>query len=187
MAADWSALDSGVVPHWRDCAAVGKTQPVWVVIPSIDRPETLCDTTLRLCRRHGIQMHRVAVFVTPGHVAGQSETEEARYKRTLAARGFGRVRIVMGGSGLERQMARARAWVGLNGYMVTMSDRVSDYKEGYYLGGASDRVCLRSLPLGSLPRIIQHGYQLLQSGGFAAWSVSPSHVTFHLRPDRLSR
>ena len=45
---------SGAVPHYYDVALHDMdVSDIRIAIPSYDRPETLCEATLRLLKRHG--------------------------------------------------------------------------------------------------------------------------------------
>ena len=161
-----------------------KRSDYWVVIPSFDRPEILCSTTLGLLRLHGVEMNRVAVFVSPETIEANGDPEWYRYTRTLKDRGFGEVNVVPGGRGLEVQMERAMEWVG-HGYMIVMSDYVKSVMALDSSLPGSTRV--RSVPAGTLPLLWEHAAEMLEATGHRAWSVNPSSRYSCLRENMISR
>ena len=155
-----------------------------MVIPSFDRPETLCSTTLTLLRCHEIPMDRVAVFVSPTTVQTAGVPEWYRYVRTLKKQGFGDVHVVPGGHGLEQQMEKAFEWVG-TGYAIVMSDFVKNIMESATT--STGAAVLRPVPHGSLKWLWEHGAQVLTATGCRAWSVNPSHNAICLKQNIISR
>jgi hypothetical protein len=96
-----------------------------IVIPSLNRPEELCLTTLALLRSHGVALSDVGVFITPSTLAEHDAPEWSRYLAALRRHDMMQVHLLPGAKGLEKQMEKAMEWVG-EGYMITMSDTVTD-------------------------------------------------------------
>jgi hypothetical protein len=154
-----------------------------IIIPSFDRPEILCTTTLSLLRYHKIDLTRVAVFVSPDLAPGQIQPEWFRYMEAFRKHGFLEVQLHPGGHGLTGNMDAALRWVG-KGYFITMSDRVSEILMPVQSQGR--RVQSEAAPVGMLSQFLSHGYDLLVAGKFTAWSLNPSHNPFMLRSGVLS-
>jgi hypothetical protein len=57
-----------------------------IVIPSLNRPEELCLTTLALLRSHGVALSDVGVFITPSTLAEHDAPEWSRYLAALTTR-----------------------------------------------------------------------------------------------------
>ena len=50
---------------------------ILVAIPSLDRPDELCAGSLAFLREQGVRMPNVTVFVAPGKIKKNTETEKA--------------------------------------------------------------------------------------------------------------
>jgi hypothetical protein len=175
---------SGRISHWECFKRKQKKHPYKVVIPSFNRPQSLCLNTLGLLKAHGVPTHQVAVFVSPKNAPGQTEPEWYRYLSTLKAYGYNDVQVLPGGVGLEQQLAKAMAWAD-GGYVIVMSDTVQDVLMKLASSDPYDN--LRPLPKGSLPAIWEHAAHLMTISGCMAWSVNPSHRTNNLHANRISR
>ena len=171
------------VPHFLDYVDA-ELPEVKVVIPSFDRPEQLCKTTLPLIQQNSIPLEKVAVFVAPGHAPGRTAPEWQRYLDALRRFGLTEVRLLEGGRGLVANMNAALEWVG-SGYFITMSDSVTDVQQVFQDGRGLPK--LRPLPKRGLHAIICHGRALMAAGSFVAWGLSPSHSARCLKEDQLSR
>ena len=68
-----------------------------IAIPSVNREEALCQQTLTTLKQQEWCMSEVHVFVQPGCLGGDSETQMTKYRRSLTANGFAEVRVVNGG------------------------------------------------------------------------------------------
>jgi hypothetical protein len=144
-----------------------------IVIPSLNRPEELCLTTLALLRSHGISLSNVGVFITPTVLAEHDAPEWSRYLAALRRHDMLEVELLPGAKGLEQQMRKAMEWVG-QGYMITMSDTVTDILVRH-TRRRSGRQFLAPMKKGCLLPLIHHARDLMIAGAFTAWSVNPMH------------
>jgi hypothetical protein len=179
-----SHVSKGTVPHLTQYENVSCLSDYKIIIPSFDRPEVLCETTLSLLRRHQVEMENVAVFVDPGVAPGQTAPEWYRYLEAFRKHDFLSVQLHPGAKGLTANMDAALRWVR-KGYFITMSDRVSEILLPARSRGG--RVRAVPAPPGTLKALISHGYDMLLAGPFAAWSLNSVHNPYMLRPDVLSR
>ena len=171
------------VPHFLDYVDA-QLPAVKVVIPSFDRPEQLCRTTLRLIQQNSVPLENVAVFVAPGRAPGHTMPEWQRYLDALRSFGLAEVRLVEGGRGLVANMNAALEWVG-SGYFITMSDSVTDIQEVYRDRNRNAK--LRPLRRKGLHALICHGRTLLAEGGLVAWGLCASHSARCMKEGQLSR
>lgn len=179
-AADVASRSIPDLTNWADIALMAEIK---FVIPTYDRPDRLCTSTLAMLRKHGIPMKQVGVFVFPGIVRGQSAPEWQRYLEALKTHNFTDVHLLQGGVGLEGNMAAALRWVQ-QGYFVTLSDSVKDLLQ---VTGPAEGRSLRPASPGCLKALIMHGYSLMIAGGFTAWSVNPIHNAPRMPHNTISR
>jgi hypothetical protein len=154
-----------------------------IVIPSLNRPEELCLTTLALLRSHGISLSTVGVFITPIVLEEHDAPEWSRYLEALRRHNMMEVQLLPGAKGLEQQMNLAMEWVG-EGYMITMSDTVSDILVRH-TPRRSGRPFLAPLIKGRLLPLIHHAHDLMIAGTFTAWSVNPMHNAGRMSSENL--
>lgn len=180
-----AALD--IIPHFYDYYDKAPLPEFKIVICSWDRSEMLCAQTLSLIKRNNIPLDRVGVFVPPGRYPKNKIPEWQMYLNAFRKYGFLDVNLFDGGTGIETNMTKAFEWVG-NGYFVSLADNMSEIQQrsGFALGkkGKND---LTKLPDGGLRAIICHGYEMLRSGKYMAWSLNPNHNGVHLSNLTLSR
>jgi hypothetical protein len=172
--------------HW-DNYSVGATHPEYtIIIPSFDRPETLCKQTLSWLRFQKVDESRIVVLVAPGKAdtdgAGLQEWE--RYVEATRVRGFGNIRIRAGGIGLCAQMMSGMQLVGVGNYMVVISDTVKCVKRHMAYKGIRS---LTPIASGELIKVLSHGHDVLQSHGFVAWSSVANHNAIRMDPVNVSR
>ena len=177
--------DAGV-PHYYDVALqhMDMTE-IRVAVPSYDRPDILCEATLKLLRGHGFPMSQVHVFVSPRQSPNAQEPEWHRYLTKLRREGFREVNLEVGCDGLEHQMHAIFMWA-CRGYVIVMTDDVRDILERKKPRTGS-RPELTPLPLGMLRALFLHGRNMLQSHHCFAWSVNCSQNVRHLDESKISR
>jgi len=154
-----------------------------VVIPTLDRPDELCLTTLALLRSHGVSLADVGMFITPSTTDTNDAPEWSRYLRALKRHDMLEVQLLPGARGLEKQMEKAMEWVS-EGYMITMSDTV---KEIFVrkLRKTSRKPFLAPMTKGLLPSLFHHGRDLLGACQCTAWSVNPMHNAGRMNDNAL--
>ena len=182
---DQHALESGAVLHFYDYLKCSSKVEYQICIPSFNRPERLCESTLRLLRRHGIAMNRVHVFVAPTRAPAQGRPEWSRYIRELRERGYGDVHVEPGGDGIVDQMHAIFSWAAEGTYIICLADDVDDIKCRKD-GKASTSRC-KPLPNSSLEALFSHAWDLMRAGNFSAWGLSPSKNVLHMDAKSLSR
>ena len=178
-------IDKECIPGWRLWVNEKQRLGYDVVIPSHARPADLCRTSLTLLRKHSVDMSRVHVFVDYEARTTCGERAYDTYVRTLRARGFAAVHVQPGGKGLEGNMQAIRTLFDIGTYLITMSDKVTDVLEVTTNGSKAE--VLKPIPVGSLPSLWHHGHEVLQAGGFAAWSTNATHSARTMRKDVMSR
>jgi hypothetical protein len=166
-------LHVGEVVNYMDYLGHTNRPNFKIVIPSLNRPEELCLTTLALLRSHGISLSSVGVFITPIVLEEHAAPEWSRYLAALRRHNMLEVQLLPGAKGLEQQMRMAMEWVG-EGYMITMSDTVSDILVRHERR-RSGRQVLAPMIKGCLLPLIHHAHDLMIAGTFTAWSVNPMH------------
>ena len=171
------------VSHYMDYVGKSCRVPCKVVIPTFDRPDVVCATTLSLLKRQGVDLSSVALFVSPDRPPQSKQPEWERYLLALRKHDMMEVQLLSGGSGLTGNMIAAMTWVK-EGYFLTMSDRVSEIFHRVQLGANAPK--LVPAPIGTLPALIAHGYDMMKKGGFVAWSVNPAKNVMMLRDNVLS-
>ena len=144
-----------------------------IVIPSFDRPEQICRTTLALLRRHGVSLSDVGVFITPSTQGKDDDPEWSRYLAALRSHDMLEVNLLPGAKGLENQMEKAMEWMG-EGYMLNFSDTVTDIMVRR-TRKRSGQHFLAPMKRGLLPALFHHARDLMVAGAFTAWSVNPMH------------
>jgi hypothetical protein len=166
-------LHIGEVVNYMDYLEHTQRPNYKIVIPSLNRPEELCLTTLALLRSHGISLSNVGVFITPTVLAEHQTPEWSRYLAALRRHDMLEVHLLPGAKGLDQQMRKAMEWVG-EGYMITMSDTVTDILVRH-TRRRSGRQFLAPMTKGCLLPLIHHARDLMIAGAFTAWSVNPMH------------
>ena len=180
-----SGLQSGKIPHYRLYQNWAERPEYEVNIPSHARPEDLCNTTLPFLRDHGVNMTRVNIFVDIAWTDHRGVDAMTLYSQCLRSRGFHEVHVRRGAAGLEGNMQQAWAFFDIGTYVITMSDRVNNVLE--FVRGTGQHGRKRPLAKGSLLAVWHHAYDLMTSGGFAAWSSNASHSAMCMHERRLSR
>jgi hypothetical protein len=172
--------------HWDSYSALQCNVQYTIVIPSFDRPQTLCNQTLSWLRSQQIDESRIVVLVAPGraNIDGSDLQEWERYVETTRAEGFGNIRIRAGGVGLCAQMIAGMQMVGVGNYMVVISDTVKCVKRHSAHKGKRRLMPIAS---GQLLNIISHGLDLLKTHGFVAWSSVANHNAMRMEPLKVSR
>ena len=176
-------------PHFLDyvneeVAALNFT----VVIPSYDRPEVLCSKTLSLLRKHGVSDQNIMVLITPGRVPGNTESEWNRYRTCLLTNGYQDVRREIGALGLEKQIWQGMQFVGQGGYMICMTDDVSDIKMMRLLSRKMKAPKgPQVLTAGGLLGVFSLGWQLINDLQVGGWGVNCAHDGRSLHPRLVSR
>ena len=140
----------GTLPHWEDYASKTKKHDFTLVIPSFDRPQQLCGSTLRYLCEQQVDLSKVTVFVSPQNAINNPEPEWFRYTSTLRREGFGEVNVRPGGVGLENQLIVAMEWAK-SGYLIVMTDLVEGVSTEVRHDRARDE--LAPLPIDSLPAL----------------------------------
>ena len=172
--------------HW-DTDPVRKRHPDYtIIIPSFDRPETLCKQTLSWLRFQQVDESRIIVLVAPGKADtdGDGPQEWERYVEATRVAGFGKIRIREGGIGLCAQMMSGMQMVGVGNYMVVISDTVKCVKcHKDYKGFRS----LTPIASGELINVLSHGHDMLLSNGFFAWSSVANHNAMRMDHVHVSR
>ena len=179
------ALESGTVAHFFDYLKCSHKVDYQICIPSFNRPERLCETSLRLLRRHGIPMDRVHVFVAPTPVPTRCRPEWSRYMRELRERGYADVHIEPGGDGIVHQMRAIFSWAAEDTYIICLADDVVEIK--CRKDNKSDGHCCKPLPHKSLEALFAHAWDLMRAGNFSAWGLSPCKNVLHMDARSLSR
>jgi hypothetical protein len=174
-------IDDGTVKHYEDYVNSSKRPVFKVVIPTFDRPEQLCLTTLTLLRSHGVPMCNIGVFITPTTLDTADAPEWSRYLDALRKYDMLEVHLLPGAVGLEAQMERAMQWVG-DGYFITMSDTVKDILVRR-CRKKTRKPFFAPMTKGMLLALFHHGYDLLLAGEFTAWSVNPMHNVGRMSED----
>ena len=154
-------------------------------VPSFNRPEKLCRTTLRLLRRHEIDLNRVHVFVAPSLVPNEIRPEWSRYVRELRKHNFGTVHVEPGGDSLWEQMQAIFRWAAEGSHVVCLSDDVNDIQEMKTRKDGS--IHKKPLASGLLDALFQHAWDLLRAGNFSAWGLSASKNPLCMSPKIISR
>ena len=184
MPPQFEADADGTLPHWADYAGKTKVHDFKLVIPSFDRPQQLCGSTLRYLREQQVDLSKVTVFVSPQNAINNPEPEWFRYTSTLRREGFGDVNVRPGGVGLENQLIASMEWAR-SGYLIVMTDLVKGVSTK--VKNEQGRDVLVPLPIGSLPDLWEHAFDLMKSQGAHTWSCNPSHRADFLRIDVVSR
>ncbi len=172
--------------HWDDYCGELKHPAYTIIIPSFDRPETLCKQTLSWLRFQRIDESRMVVLVAPGkaHTGTGGLQEWERYVEATRAGGFGNIRIRAGGIGLCAQMMSGMQLVGVGNYMVVMSDTVKSVKRHTLNMGTPK---LAPIASGELINVLSHGHDMLLSNGFFAWSSVANHNAMRMDHVHVSR
>ena len=180
-----AALQKGTVPHFHDY--VTNRQPVDYVIciPSFNRPNKLCTSTLALLRRHGVNLRAVHVFVAPSCAPDESRPEWHRYSEALREHGFEDVHVEPGGDGLCAQMTAIMAWTEPGTYLICLSDDVDDIDEKKIRKNGT--IYTRPLPSGTLPALFSHAWDLMTAGCFTAWGLNAPKNTMNMNCRTISR
>ena len=177
---------SGAVPHYYDVALHDMdVSDIRIAIPSYDRPETLCEATLSLLKRHGFPLNQVHVFVSPIQVWNSHNPEWKRYLNAMRREGFHEVNLEVGCHGLEHQMHAIFTWAH-HGDLIVMTDDVQDILERRTPHGCT-KAELTPLPLGMLSALFLHGRDMLKSSACFAWSLNCSHNVRSLDETSISR
>ena len=154
--------------HWDDYRVDHSHPEYTIIIPSFDRPETLCKQTLSWLRYQKVDESRIVVLVAPGKADtdGDGLQEWERYVEATRLRGFGNIRIRAGGIGLCVQMMSAMQLVGVGNYMVVISDSVKCVKRHMAYKGIRN---LTPIASGELINVLSHGHDVLQSHGLESF------------------
>ena len=182
---DQAALESGTVPHFYDYLKKKRKAAYHICIPSFNRPEKLCRTTLRLLRRHEIDLNRVHVFVAPSLAPQESRPEWSRYVRELREHNFGAVHVEPGGDSLWEQMQAIFSWAAEGTHVVCLSDDVDDIQEMKTRKDGS--IHKKPLASGSLDALFHHAWDLLRAGNFSVWGLSASKNPLCMNANIISR
>ena len=173
------------VPHLYDVVRYGlDVTDVRIAIPTFGRPDTLCNATLPLLRRHGFPMEQVHIFISPRQAADSQDPEWFRYLTALRREGYDTVHLEVGRDGLENQMHSIFTWAG-SGYLIVMTDDVRDVLVRKVPPGADAR--LEPLPLGMLRALFLHGRDLLVATDCFAWSLSASRNLRSMDESKIPR
>ena len=178
-------LKSDEIPHWRLYQQLHRRPVYEVNIASHARAETVCSSTLPLLQAHGVDMSRVSVFIDFDWKNDEGVDACTLYSQCLRRNGFHTVHVRRGGAGLEGNMRQAFALFELGTYVITMSDKVDDVLE--FVKGVGRHGRTRPLAKGALLAIWHHAYDLIRTGGYAAWSTSASHSLLNLHDRMLSQ
>jgi hypothetical protein len=172
--------------HWDDYRVDHSHPEYTIIIPSFDRPETLCKQTLSWLRYQKVDESRIVVLVAPGKADtdGDGLQEWERYVEATRVHGFGKIRIRLGGIGLSAQMMAGMQLVGVGNYMVVMSDTVKSVKRHTLNMGTPK---LAPIASGELINVLSHGHDMLLSNGFFAWSSVANHNAMRMDHVHVSR
>ncbi len=126
------------------------------------------------------------VLVAPGKANNDgSDLQQWEHDvETTRAEGFGNIRIRAGGVGLCAQMIAGTRLVGVGNYVVVISDTVKSVKRHTETKGKRSLIPIASRELLS---IISHGFDLLQTYEFVAWSSVANHNAMRMDPVKVSR
>ena len=165
-------VSSGDIPHFLQYKPRRNSSvDFMVVIPSYNRPRRICEETLSLLQWHGVPLGKVHVFVNDSR-QGDGDPQWKQYHDAMVDFNMTQVHLHRGGANLVQQMSTIFAWA-CDSYVVLMSDAVSDIHWKPISETSSTK--LTSLPQGALQLVIQHGYDLIKTGEFMAWSLAASH------------
>ena len=178
-------IANGHVLCWRLWHQLTKHPEYDVVIPSHARPDDLCLSTLTLLQKHGVNMCRVHIFVDFAYRNESGVCAYEWYVQTLRRHGFHAVHVRPGGAGLEGNMSAIRKLFDIGTYLITMSDKVYDVLE--VMPGNKEAAVLKPIPMGALPALWHHGYDVLKAGEFAAWSTNATHSARTMIANHISR
>ena len=182
---DRTAVESGTVPHFYDYLESTKKGTYHICIPSFNRPEKLCRSTLRLLTRQGIDLNRVHVFVAPSLAPHENRPEWSRYVRALRKHNFGAVHVEPGGDSLWDQMQAIFNWAAEDSHVICLSDDVHEIQEMRTRRDGS--IHKKPLASGLLEALFQHAWDLLRAGNFSAWGLSASKNPRSMTPNIISR
>ena len=182
---DEAALESGTVPHFYEYLESKGKADYFICIPSFNRPEKLCRTTMRLLKRHGIDLNRVHIFVAPSLAPKETRPEWSRYVRELREHNFGAVHVEPGGDNLREQMQAIFNWATEGSHVVCLSDDVDDIQEMKMRKDGS--IHKKTLASGSLDALFQHAWDLMRAGNFSAWGLNASKNPLCMDTNVISR
>ena len=182
---DQAVLESGTVPHFYDYLKNNRKATYHICIPSFNRPEKLCQSTLRLLRRHGIDLNRVHVFVARSLAPQEIRPEWSRYLRELRKQNFEAVHVEPGGDSLWEQMQAIFSWAAEGSHVVCLADDVDDILEKKSRNDGS--IYKKPLASGSLDALLQHAWDLLRAGNFSAWGLSAAKNPLSMDTNLISR
>ena len=162
----------------------GKSWPrVPIAIPSKGREYELCEQTLRMLKSHDYDMSYVHVFVDANHVRKNGSNEYDVYFQYLQKRGFDKVNVHPGGTGLRKQYQRIFEFFKGAPEIILTSDMVPRIEWRRRIGN----VCLEPLPKEKLMPVIRIGFDLCRIHGARAWSLASCKAGLNLRPGVISR
>ena len=179
------------------CGIIEVQTPEWsIAIPSYKRHDTLCEKTMSFLLKQLIPMHRVFVFV-----ADENESriyadclESATNLKWVVAPSFTQElhsephpKIVIGEVGISQQRRHISSYFPYGHHIIQMDDDVEGINilcSTGSISNASQRIC--KLWQGEWVDIIEDaGVRMLQTGA-NIWSISLSHVPWHLRAVGIS-
>ena len=126
---DEATVASGEIPHFYDYLQRKAHRAVHIAIPSFDRPQKLCESTLPFLRRQGVKLSCVHVFVGPTPAGKATSPEWHRYLRTVREHGFTDIHVEPGGDGVWAQMRSIFQWAENGSHVIVMMDDVDDVVE----------------------------------------------------------
>ena len=171
--------------HFHDYLTNHDKADYQICIPSFNRPQRLCRSSLPMLRRLGADLNRVHVFVAEGKAPEQSLPEWSRYIRELRSHGYEQVHVEPGGDTLWGQMQAIFRWATEDSYIICVSDDVDDILEKKVRMDESLRQ--RSLPYGSLEALITHAKDVMLTHGFSAWGLSATKNALNMDTNVISR
>ena len=122
------------------------------------------------------------LFVSPTQRPGR-EPEWFSYLQAFRKHGFVDVQLREGGSDLLSQMRKILEY-SVGKYTIVMSDLVNGITwEGTNSKGSEK---MRSLPLGLLRGLWEHGFQLMEQMDLHGWSLSASHDGRFMNSNRIT-
>eukprot|EP00434_Breviolum_minutum_P015276 symbB.v1.2.013461.t1/scaffold951.1/size304340/1 len=181
-----------LAPH---LASRAKAVPYQLAIPTYQRWMPVCDMsgkkrfkkcktsfilmhTLGMLSRQRIPKHRVTLFVA-------NETERKNYRTALLGSEWEKVRIEISVLGNKNSRNFIMKFFPAGTYVVSIDDDVE--RISWKIQDGMTHHVLRSLPPGSLEKIIFDGYKQMREHKAFLWGVSTSQNARHMRVHGISK
>eukprot|EP00959_Pyramimonas_sp_CCMP1952_P037515 785484-Pyramimonas_sp.AAC.1 len=156
-----------------------------VIIPSVDRPAVLCNTTLHfLINVQAVPPERIHVWVADATLPRQTLPEKDRYADALQSRGWDRVQLRVGVLGLTAQWNHIVNAYPQNTYIVCVLDNVRRIHRCVESRAGRKKIELAS-PL--FKALVQHAGDLCHRHGSWMWGLCPAQSLMSMSPNGISR